>query len=209
MSSPTPPESLPLRVLTADDDPVTLRLLSTLLGDWGYDVLYRSNGREAYDCWAVDPSVRLAILDWMMPPPDGPELCRMIRAGEKHRGMTYLILLTGRGRSEDVVQGLDAGANDFITKPFDHEELRSRVSIGRRMVELQSQLAARVRELEQALQEIKTLQGLLPICMHCHKIRDSRSDWTRLEEYVSAHSGAKFSHGICPDCLKKHYPEKI
>jgi AmiR/NasT family two-component response regulator len=103
---------------------------------------------------------------------------------------------------------LQSGANDYIIKPFHNEEFRARLDIGCRMVELQTALVERVKELENALAEIKTLQGLLPICMHCHKIREGRDGWTRLEEYVSRHSEAKFSHGLCPECLAKFYPGK-
>jgi sigma-B regulation protein RsbU (phosphoserine phosphatase) len=196
-----------IKVLAAEDNIVSRRILENIIPKWGFDLVSVSDGRQAWEKWSADSSIQMAVLDWMMPELDGLDVCRMIRQAEQPPRMTYIIILTARGHREDVIQGLSAGANDYITKPFDSEEFRSRLDIGRRMTELQSALAERVMELESALSEIRTLQGLIPICMHCHKIRDEKEVWTRMEEYVSQRSGAKFSHGICPDCLKKYYPE--
>jgi hypothetical protein len=99
------------------------------------------------------------------------------------------------------------GADDYIAKPYDIPELRARVDVGRRMVEVQGQLVDRVRELRAALDHVKTLQGILPICMHCHKIRNDSNSWDRIEKYIEEHSKAEFSHGLCPECLEKHYPK--
>ena len=109
------------------------------------------------------------------------------------------------GRKEDIVAGLEAGANDHITKPFDRDELKARVRVGQRVIELQSALADRVRELEEAMSHIRTLQGILPICMHCHRIRNDQESWERIESYIQEHSEAQFSHGLCPECLEKYY----
>src|SRR5439155_4831059 len=101
-----------------------------------------------------------------------------------------------------IVTGLQAGADDYITKPFDRGELQARLQVGRRIVELQKGLADRVRELEAALSRVRQLQGLLPICAWCKKIRDDQNYWHQVETYIGSHSDARFSHGICPDCLK-------
>src|SRR5262249_57910928 len=100
------------------------------------------------------------------------------------------------------VTGLQSGANDYVTKPFDRAELQARVCVGKSVVELQRSLALRVRELEDALSQVRQLQGLLPICCYCKKIRDDRNYWQQVETYVGDHSAARFSHAICPDCLK-------
>ena len=99
---------------------------------------------------------------------------------------------------DNVVIGLESGANDYIRKPFDQEELHARVRVGERVLELQFKLAKRVKELEDPLSQIKTLQGLIPICSYCKKIRDDQNYWQQLESYISQHSQAVFSHGICP-----------
>ncbi|PYV91799.1 MAG: response regulator, partial [Acidobacteria bacterium] len=115
----------------------------------------------------------------------------------------YIILLTAKERSQDIVAGLQAGADDYLTKPFDLEELRARMQAGLRISELQDSLAERVRELEDALSRVRILQGLLPICSYCKKIRDDSNYWQQIENYVTAHSGAQFSHSVCPQCYEE------
>jgi sigma-B regulation protein RsbU (phosphoserine phosphatase) len=135
----------------------------------------------------------------MMPGLEGPDVCRRVRALGR-AVPPYLILLTARGNTDDVVAGLESGADDFVTKPFDRQELRSRLRVGARMLALNQAMADRVAELEIALSQVKTLSGLLPICSYCKKVRDDKNYWQRVETYIAAHSHARFSHGICPDC---------
>jgi response regulator RpfG family c-di-GMP phosphodiesterase len=101
-----------------------------------------------------------------------------------------------------VVAGLDSGADDYVIKPFDAEELQSRVRVGQRVLDLQRRLADRVRELETALTQVKQLKGLLPICAYCKMVRDDRDYWQQVEEYLCTHTDVQFSHGICPTCWK-------
>jgi len=98
-----------------------------------------------------------------------------------------------------MMPGLDAGANDYVTKPFRRRELAARIGVGERVVELQHQLAQRVVELEDALSNVKALEGLLPICFYCKKIRDDGNYWKQVEGYIEDHANVSFSHGICPD----------
>lgn len=135
----------------------------------------------------------------MMPVLDGVDVCRKARQTKGLESL-YIILVTSRDSEEDIVAGLDAGANDYITKPFQPRELKARVGVGERVVELQQQLANRVVELEEALGRVKTLQGLLPICSYCKKIRDDGNYWKQVEGYIEEHADVSFSHGICPDC---------
>ncbi len=194
-----------MQILIAEDDLVSRRTLEASLARWGYPTVVVGDGEAACEVLARADAPRLAILDWMMPGVDGPTVCRRARA-IPDRPPPYLILLTARGTKADLVAGLEAGADDYVTKPFDRAELRARVQVGPRMVELQQSLADRVTELEQALKKVRQLQGLLPICCYCKRIRGDGDYWQRVEEYIATHTDARFSHGICPECMERLYP---
>jgi phosphoserine phosphatase RsbU/P len=190
-----------MRVLIADDDSVSLRGLLGLMQSWGYDVVMADNGMTALSVLASTDAPRLALIDWEMPGLHGPDVCRKVR--DSHASDSpYLILLTSRSARSDIITGLDAGANDYLVKPFDPGELRARVQAGARIVELQRGLAEKVTQLEAALRRVRRLSGLLPICAYCKAIRDDSDYWHRVEEYVSEHADVQFSHGICPNCLE-------
>jgi sigma-B regulation protein RsbU (phosphoserine phosphatase) len=189
-----------MRVLIAEDERVTARLLSQAVESWGYETVMAADGPEALAALEADDPPPLALLDWMLPGLDGPEVCRLVRSAPRHAS-TYLILLTSRNERADLVIGLQAGADEYLVKPIDRQELRVRLHAGERIVDLQQRLANQVHELEAALAGIRKLTGLLPICAYCKSIRDDSNYWHRVEEYVSEHSGATFSHGICPNCL--------
>ena len=191
-----------MKILIAEDDPVSRRLLEARLAKWGYEVIATRDGDEAWQAMSAPDGPQLAVLDWMMPLRSGVDVCRLARENPatKHH---HLILLTARDSREDIVCGLNAGADDYITKPFDVEELRARIRVGQRIVELQKNLSDRVRELESALNQVRQLQGLLPICLYCKKIRNDRNYWQQVESYIMEHTMARFSHGICPECYEK------
>jgi DNA-binding response OmpR family regulator len=115
----------------------------------------------------------------------------------------YLILVTARDSRADLVAGLNAGADDYLIKPFAADELHARVHVGLRLLALREGLAARVTELEDAVSKIKQLHGLLPICSYCKKIRNDDNYWEQVEQYVTEHTNVQFSHGICPVCYDK------
>lgn len=188
-------------VLIADDLDVNRKLLRTLLTADGYDVLEASDGAEAFQILQGANGPIVGLIDWEMPEMEGIEVCRQTRALESPPPI-YLILLTVRDSKQDIVTGLKAGANDYITKPFDKTELLARVGIGKQMVQLQQALTERVAELREALLNVKQLGGLLPICSYCKKIRDDQNYWQQVESYVGKHSDAKFSHSICPQCYE-------
>ena len=188
-----------MRALIADDDRATGLILKRTLEKWGIEALVAENGAEAWTLLEANPDIALGIFDWMMPELEGPELCRRIRAHTTHDHM-YLLLLTNRDSSADLVDGLDAGADDYVVKPFDAEELRARVHVGLRVLKLQQTLGERARELQAAATNITKLRKLLPICSYCKKIRGDKDYWAQLEDYLSEQTDLEFSHGVCPDC---------
>jgi DNA-binding response OmpR family regulator len=198
MTEPTAPA---VRILIAEDDPTSCRLLEATVTRWGYRVVVARDGLEAWRVLQEADPPSLAVLDWMMPGMDGTEVCRRVREAACATP-PYLILLTAKGQREDVVTGLEAGADDYVTKPFDRAELRARLEVGVRVVSLRRALADRVRALEEALSQVKQLQGFLPICAYCKRIRNDQNYWQQVEAYVSEHSGAQFSHSVCPTCYE-------
>jgi DNA-binding response OmpR family regulator len=191
-----------MQVLIAEDDRVTGEMLVRTLRRWEHDATLVPDGQRAWDYLRAATAPTLAILDWMMPEMDGPEVCRRVRAELPDANM-YLLLVTAREGRGDVVAGLDAGADDYVIKPFDPEELRARVAVGIRVLGLQQKLGERVTELQAALANVKQLSGLLPICSYCKRIRGDDQYWQQVEGYIAAHSDAQFSHGICPTCFAK------
>jgi sigma-B regulation protein RsbU (phosphoserine phosphatase) len=188
-----------MKVIIAEDDRVTGEILARTLQSWHHETTLVGDGRQAWERLRVSPGPTLAILDWMMPEMDGPDVCRLVRA-ELPLANMYLLLVTARESRGDVVAGLDAGADDYIIKPFDPEELRARVAVGIRVLGLQQKLGERVAELQAALSNVKQLHGLLPICSYCKRIRGDDQYWQQVEGYIAEHSDAQFSHGICPTC---------
>jgi phosphoserine phosphatase RsbU/P len=187
-----------MNLLIAEDDPVSQRLLEATLRGWGYEPIVASDGLQAWEALQQADGPCLAILDWMMPEMDGVEVCRKVR--DSAAALTFILLVTARGEKGDIVAGLEAGANDYLTKPFDREELRARLNVGVRVLELQKALSDRVRQLEAALAEVRQLQGILPICCYCKNIRKDAQYWQRVEDYIAEQAGVGFSHGICPEC---------
>lgn len=188
-----------MRALIAADDLVTEAAISRAVRAWGFEVVVAHDGNDAWECLSSNPPPSLAVVDWEMPGLDGPELCRRLRA-DPLRAHVYLLLLSARSRSVNVVEGLEAGADDYLVKPVNLIALRARLHVGVRVVSLQEQLANKVAELQATLDKVQ-LRGLLPICSYCKRIRNDQNHWERVEVYVTEHTDAKFTHGICPTCL--------
>ena len=194
-----------MKILVAEDDAVTRRMLVVTLERLGWDVITAEDGNAA---WRVFETLKgkdapeIAVLDWMMPGIEGIEICRRLHTTPGFE-LVYIILVTSRGGKEDLSYGLAAGANDYVTKPFDPVELEARVRVGQRMVKLQRSLAARVTQVEAALAHVQRLQGLLPICSYCKKVRNEANYWEQVESYFTTHSDLDFTHSICPQCTEK------
>jgi len=191
-----------MRVLIAEDEAISRRALESTIAKWGFEVVACADGNKALDEFEKADAPLLAVLDILMPGATGIDICESVRL----KGDVippYLILLTARSDKADVVRGLEAGANDYITKPFDPAELHARINVGAQMISLRQKLAQRVSELELVLSQVKTLEGMLPICGYCKSIRDDQNYWQGVEEYLRDHSAAQFSHSICPTCYEK------
>ena len=148
-----------MKVLVAEDNPFYACMLQASLKGWGYDVVLARDGEQAWRALNGDEPPKLAVVDWLMPGLDGLELCRRVRAARRDEP-TYLIMLTSKNGKENLIAGLTAGADDYICKPFDLEELRTRIAVGRRIVDLQANLAARVKELEHALSGAQKMEAV-------------------------------------------------
>ena len=179
-----------MKVLVADDDLVSRKILDVVLRKLGYEPVLTENGREALAA-IMREEIPLLVTDWNMPDIDGPELCRRLRAPGR-KVYTYVILLTTHSGKSKYLEGLQAGADDFMTKPVDEDELAARLKVGERIVALQK--------------EMRQMEGLLSICMHCKKIREGEK-WVPVERYVASRTATQFSHGLCPDCLKLQMAE--
>jgi two-component system, OmpR family, response regulator VanR len=236
-------------ILIVEDSPTQAIRLQGLLKESGYRVNVATNGADAFS-YLEEHIPDLVISDIVMPGMDGYEMCGRMKADGNLRNIP-VILLTQLGEPEDIVKGLESGADNFVTKPYDPEVLLSQVQyilINRRIrsaprtemgIEvffagkrhfinsdriqimdllfstyenslLQKRELERLnKELNEAINTIKTLHGIIPICSNCKKIRDDKGSWSQIEAYISKHSEAKFTHGICPECARELYPEFI
>jgi phosphoserine phosphatase RsbU/P len=182
-----------VRLLIAEDDSVSRLSLSAAVERFGHEVTAASDGAAAWEAMQkADYSV--VISDWDMPVMDGAELCRRIRSAATDR-YVYFILIATRGGKQRYLEGMEAGADDFITKPVDSEELGARIKVAERILNLRHHL--------------QRLEGLLPICSYCKRIEDQGKEWQPVEQYVSTRSAAQFSHGICPECYQRHVQPQL
>jgi phosphoserine phosphatase RsbU/P len=175
-----------MRILVVEDDFDARDLLQVMLGLDGHEVVSAVNGEEG---WARFQEGRFGVVisDWLMPETDGLELCHRIRASETTR-YSYVILLTALQGKSNYLEAMRAGVDDFVTKPYDADELRARLLVAERIVGLQHR--------------VKHLEGILPTCMYCKKIRDERDQWVHIEQYITQRTEASFSHGVCPGCYE-------
>ncbi len=192
-----------LIILVAEDDFLVSEEIIRALKSLGYkNIIEAADGREAVEkTRSAKPDV--VLMDIQMPVLDGLEAARRIQ----ECCPTPVVVLTAYETEDFVHKAAEAGVGSFLTKPPKADELARAIIIAiARHADLM-ELRRVNRELEQALADVKQLQGILPICMHCKKIRDDKGSWQKLEEYIKSHSNAEFSHGICQDCARKHYPE--
>jgi len=210
------------RILIVDDEPENLKSIVQFIetSELPYEIYQALNGEAALEIAQIKlPD--LIISDWNMPHMDGLELIKNLKANESTREIPVIMFTGVMTTSEHLELALEAGAVDYIRKPLDPIELLARIrtvlqlsdsfqKVKKQKQQLQDQnqlLEKKQAELQQALENIKTLRGLIPICAHCKKIRDDEGFWKQVETYVSEHTLATFSHGLCPTCMKEHYPD--
>ncbi|HYM81547.1 MAG TPA: response regulator [Candidatus Limnocylindria bacterium] len=199
------------KVLIVEDDPFFQRILCKRMSSEGYQVTAASDGREGMKA-IVTAEPDLVISDWMMPEVDGLELCQSVKTGLREAA-PYFILLTAKGEISDKLLALQTGADDYLVKPCDQGELIARVRAGLRIVALTQQLRKTVADLQVANAELTStrnqvlrLEGNIPICSFCKKVRDGDGIWHDIDRYLTSRAQADFSHGVCPDCRRSHYP---
>ena len=180
-----------MKILIAEDDPVASKILRLTLEQVGHEVIVVSNGAAAWEAYLKE-QVSVIVSDWKKPELDGLQFCRRVRE-RADRVYTYFILLTAiHARRENLTLAMEAGIDDFLQKPLDREAIWMRLRVAERILSFTRQ--------------IRQLGELLPICAFCKKIRDDAGFWHHVETYVHDHTEAEFSHGLCPDCIPKYFP---
>ena len=191
-------------ILIVDDEPGNIEILSETLGD-SHEILFAVSGKEALEI-AAREIPDMIILDIIMPVMSGYEVLQNLKQDPFLKGIP-VVFITALDQEDQETKGLTLGAVDYISKPFNTTIVKLRVKTQLEL-KLQRDVLIQTNEaLLEALAKIKTLSGLLPICASCKKIRDDQGYWTQLEYYISEHSEAEFTHGCCPECMKKLYPE--
>jgi CheY-like chemotaxis protein len=208
-----------MSILLVDDSTENLLLLQSILQTGGYkDLLTAESAEQAFKHLGMEDSggdgtgVDLILMDIQMPDINGIEACRRVKEVERLRDIP-IIMVTAVAQREKLQLAFAAGAMDYINKPVNKIELRTRVGSALKLKQemdsrkaREQELKKRTQELEQALKEVKVLRGFIPICASCKKIRNDQGYWQLVEAYIREHSEAEFSHGICPDCIKKFFP---
>ncbi len=177
-----------MKILTVDDDQVSRKILVQALHRLGHETAEAADGNEALRILAQEP-VRVVVSDWLMPGMDGLDLCHRIRS-QVNAEYTYFILLTSReADSTNQREAIEAGVDDFLTKPLDLQELWMRLRVSERILKFTTQ--------------VRQLEAFLPICSYCKKVRDDQNYWQQIEGYINQRTGSEFSHSICPDCYQR------
>lgn len=201
---PNPLEKPPL-ILVVDDVAKNLEVIGNILSLENFQISVAGDGQKAWNILQrISPD--LILLDIMMPTVDGYTLCRRIKTLEDKKDIP-IIFVTAKTTPDDLAKGFELGAVDYITKPFHAAELSARVRTHISLYRAKKRNEFLINELKTALGQVKKLSGMLPICSGCKKIRDDAGYWNQVEAYISAHTDVRFSHGICPACVRKEYPD--
>ena len=194
----------PISILIIDDSKDILLATSRLLRNAGYQVSEAEDGRSGLAALA-EQRPDLVLLDVQLPDISGYEICRRIKADSTTKSSYVLMLSNQMNSSDHQAQGLEIGADGYVSRPIANRELLARVQAMARIIRAEQERDRLIDELQRALAMIKTLRGMLPICAACKKIRNDSGYWEEVELYVKKHSDAEFTHGICPDCEQRLY----
>jgi CheY-like chemotaxis protein len=194
------------KILIVDDKAENLVALETLLCDLDVDFVRALSGNEALQK-TLEHQFALALIDVQMPEMDGFETVQFMRQSKATALLPVIFVSAIYNTDYYKIKGVQAGAVDFITKPVVPEILIGKVRIFLQLHQQRLQLEHMVKELRTALDNVKTLSGLIPICSHCKKIRNDAGFWDSVEHFIAQHSDVDFSHAICPDCMQKLYPK--
>ena len=205
-------ENIPASILIVDDMPANSHLISRMLTEGGYEARVAVNGKQALDAALIDPP-DLILMDIMMPAMNGYETCQHLKANPRTRDIP-VIFISALGETFNKVRAFEVGGVDYVSKPIEIAEVLARIKTHLALRKLQLQLEQKNQELakqnaalQEALDTIKTISGLVPICAWCgRKIREGEQ-WIDIETYLKHHTKAEFTHGICPDCLHNLHPE--
>ncbi len=192
-------------ILIIDDNKLNMKIITQTLKKEKYLLATANNGKKGLEMIQNIPP-DLILLDIIMPEINGFEVCKRLKASPKTKAIP-IILLTARTDTKDIIKGLKLGAIDYITKPFNTAELNARVKTQIELKKARDTQKNLIEKLEKALADVKKLSGLLPICAGCKKIRNDKGYWEQIETYIHNHSEADFTHGLCPECMERLYPD--
>jgi DNA-binding response OmpR family regulator len=195
-----------IKILIVEDDPDLLFATTRIVKSAGYEVFTASTARQCMECvkkYLPD----LILMDVVLPDAKGDALCRQIKEDPALKNI-FVVLISGtKTDSAEQADGLEIGADGYIARPITNRELLARINAMVRILKAERERDRLIDQLEDALARVKKLSGLLPICAGCKKIRDDKGYWNQIELYIKEHSDAILSHGICPECIEKYYPD--
>lgn len=191
-----------MKILIAEDEYTTRLMVQVCLENWGYSIESVEDGKKAWDIINQINPPQIAVLDWEMPGISGIDLCRKIKSLDRSSPI-HVILLTARDSKNDISQGFEAGADDYITKPFNDDELGARIRVAERIVTIQSSLNSSLEELREALDMVQSFEEPVAVCRKCQKIGAFDGSWRTPEKLLEYPVDPRFIQLDCPSCKAK------
>lgn len=192
-------------ILIIDDDPNLRKTLGDILRAMGYETAAVTNGMEGLALMRENP-VSIALIDIGLPDISGVEVMKRIKTDYPS---TEVIILTGNATLDSAIEAANSGAFSYLTKPYEIVQLMLNIKRALEKLQAKEDQERLILELKSALSKVKQLEGIIPICSYCKRIRDDKKSWQQLEGYITEHSEALFSHGICPECATRVNRENL